>query len=189
MVIPGLGIEPTAQQWPKLLQWSYWILKPLCHQGTPKAWNLNLDRTLGFISCHLLSASCFSLLRKKHSDSSDQLLLSASLMPRRSSEGGGAGAPPLPPPSREHEWCRRVELTGAGGVWLEPDQVSLVTQQEMGIREASLESRAEMWKPQRCYAGSTLRRDVSLREGAFPWSCSPWVSLTLWQSFGLSFWC
>ena len=35
MEIPGQGIKPMPQQWPKLVQWQHWILTLLCHKGTP----------------------------------------------------------------------------------------------------------------------------------------------------------
>ena len=35
MEVPGPGIEPTPQQWPKLLAWQHWILNSLCHKRAP----------------------------------------------------------------------------------------------------------------------------------------------------------
>ena len=32
--LPGPGIEPVLQQWPRLLQWQHLILNPLNHRGT-----------------------------------------------------------------------------------------------------------------------------------------------------------
>ena len=33
--VPGPGIQPVLQQWPKPQQWQHWILNPLSHQQTP----------------------------------------------------------------------------------------------------------------------------------------------------------
>ena len=33
--VPGPGIEPMPQQWPKPLQWQHRILNPLSHKSTP----------------------------------------------------------------------------------------------------------------------------------------------------------
>ena len=34
--VPQPGVEHMPQQWPKPLQWQYWILNLLCHNGTPR---------------------------------------------------------------------------------------------------------------------------------------------------------
>ena len=34
--VPVPGIKPILQQWPKLLQWQYWLLNPLCYKWKPK---------------------------------------------------------------------------------------------------------------------------------------------------------
>ena len=40
--VPGPGIEPVPQQWPKSLQWQCWIPHPVCHKGTPTSVSLSV---------------------------------------------------------------------------------------------------------------------------------------------------
>ena len=44
------GIKPKPQQQPKPLQWQYWVLNPLSHQGTPR------ERDLRILHCWLADA-------------------------------------------------------------------------------------------------------------------------------------
>jgi len=39
--VPGPGIQPTPQQWPKPLWWQHWILNLLHHKRTPQSPFLN----------------------------------------------------------------------------------------------------------------------------------------------------